>query len=538
MLGSLILLVMGFAVSAHAETRSLKFYNTHTHERDTIVFKRNGKFDRAGLAKVNHMLRDWRRDEPTKMDPELVDLIWEVYRQSGSDDYIHIISGYRSPATNGMLRKRSKGVAKNSQHIRGKAMDFFIPDVPLAKLRAIGLRLEVGGVGFYPTSGSPFVHMDTGSVRHWPRMTRKQLVSVFPNGKTLHVPTDGKPLPGYAQALAAHKLRGRSANFDVASRDNDPPRKATRNVGEPIVIASVSDDSEDDEANGGTSDELAAIVPPLPRPSPIPAHSEPAPVIAATALPVPQSLQPRGQPQLAFASIGGPEMTADRGQPFDFESASHWSSPSVPAELARAMARRDISRATSMPIRPTAVVATIDVSRPLRAEAMTSAVMQNSSGTVRDVTPTPVFAYAAAMEASAPTAPPQTYQATGSDSDAPVPVANPLRAVAPVAVAAAAPVRQPTAHGPQHEDLTLTALDTLGLRLWMAGQSTRQKQYAVLTMPDFSQMPSLIEKPVVAYSGGFGNDAYQGLRTDRFSGPIVRLPSMVDLQSRQRLAYR
>jgi len=533
-------MVMGFAVSAHAETRTLKLYNTHTHERDTIIFKRNGKFDRAGLAKVNHMLRDWRRDEPTKMDPELVDLIWEVYRQSGSDDYIHIVSAYRSPATNGMLRKRSRGVAKNSQHIRGKAMDFFIPDVPLAKLRAIGLRLEVGGVGFYPTSGSPFVHMDTGSVRHWPRMTRKQLVAVFPNGKTLHVPTDGKPLPGYAQALAAHKIRGRSANFDVASRGDDSPRKATRSVGEPIVIASVSDDSEDDdtEANASSSDEIAAIAPPLPRPSPIPAHSEPAPVIVATAQPVPPSLQPRDQPQLAFASIGGVEIAPNR-TPFDFESASRWSTPSVPAELARAMAQRDVSRATSVPIRPTAVVATIDVSRPLRAEAITSAVMQGSSGTVRDVTPTPVFAYAATMEASTPVAPRQTHQTADLDSGAPVPVANPLRATAAaVAVAVAAPVGQPTTHGLPYEDLTLTALDTLGLRLWMAGQSTRQKQYAVLTMPDFSQMPSLIEKPVVAYSGGFGNDAYQGLRTDRFSGPIVRLPSMVDLRSRQRLAYR
>jgi len=540
MLGSLILTTTGFAVSAHAETRALKFYNTHTHERETIVFKRNGKFDRAGLAKVNHMLRDWRRDEPTKMDPELLDLIWEVYRRSGSDEYIHIISGYRSPATNGMLRKRSKGVAKNSQHMRGKAMDFFIPDVPLAKLRAIGLRLEVGGVGFYPTSGSPFVHMDTGSVRHWPRMTRQQLVEVFPNGKTLHVPTDGKPLPGYAEALAAHKLRGRSANFAVAS--GDTPRKATRSVGEPIVIASVSDDSEDDssDANGGSSVEIAAIEPPLPRPSPIAAYSEPAPVIVATAQPVPQSLQPRGQPQLTFASIGGAGMAPNRTPPpFDFESASHWSTPSVPAELARAMARRDVSRATSVPIRPTAVVATIDVSRPLRAEAMTSAVMQGSNGEVRDVTRTPVFAYAATMEASTPTAPRQTAQAAGLNSDAPVPVANPLRATAaPINVAASAPAGQPATHGLPHQDLTLTALDTLGLRLWMGSQSTRQKQYAVLTMPDFSQMPSLIEKPVVTYSGGFGNDAYQGLRTDRFSGPVVRLPSMVDLRSRQRLAYR
>jgi len=89
----------------------------------------------------------------------------------------------------------------------GKATDFFIPGVPLAKLREIGLRMQVGGVGYYPTSGSPFVHMDTGGVRMWPRMTRDQLAHVFPNGKTLYVPSDGRPLPGYDAALADFKSR-------------------------------------------------------------------------------------------------------------------------------------------------------------------------------------------------------------------------------------------------------------------------------------------------------------------------------------------
>jgi uncharacterized protein YcbK (DUF882 family) len=548
-LGGLLLIVMGFATgSAHAETRELKFYNTHTKERATIVFKRNGKYDRAGLAKVNHMLRDWRRDQPTKMDTELVDLIWEVYRKSGSKDYIHIVSGYRSPETNSMLRKRSRGVAKNSQHTRGRAMDFYLPDVPLAKLRAIGLRMEVGGVGFYPTSGSPFVHMDTGSVRHWPRMNRKQLVTVFPNGKTLHVPSDGKPLPGYAQALAAHKIRGRGVNSEIASVDDNvpiPPSRATRSVGEP-VIASVSDGSEDDdlEANGDSSAEIAAFEPPLPRPSPVPTYSQPAPVIVAAAQPVPPHFQPRSQEQFAFASIGGAAMAPSQAPPLEFASASNWSAPSVPADLARAMAERDVSRATatSLPIRPTAVVATIDVSRPLRAEAMTSAVMQGSGSGMRDVTP--VFAYAAAMEPSAP-APRPTYQAETAQAETadfgavPVPVANPMWAsAAPTAVVIAAPVERPATRRLPRQDLTLTALDTLGLRLWMASQSTRQKQYAVLTMPDFSRTPSLIDKPVVAYSAGFGSDAYQGMRTDRFSGPVARMPSIVDLQSRQRLAHR
>ncbi|RAI32807.1 hypothetical protein CH341_32045, partial [Rhodoplanes roseus] len=93
-----------------------------------------------------------------------------------------------------MLRSRSSGVAKRSQHTAGKAMDFFIPGVPLEKLRKIASKKQVGGVGYYPTSGSPFVHLDVGSVRHWPRMTRRQLLALFPDGKTLHIPSDGKPL--------------------------------------------------------------------------------------------------------------------------------------------------------------------------------------------------------------------------------------------------------------------------------------------------------------------------------------------------------
>ena len=88
---------------------------------------------------------------------------------------IGVNSAYRSPATNAMLANKSSGVADNSQHMRGTAMDFFIPGVPLAKLRAAAMRKQVGGVGYYPTSGSPFVHLDTGSVRAWPRMTRAQL---------------------------------------------------------------------------------------------------------------------------------------------------------------------------------------------------------------------------------------------------------------------------------------------------------------------------------------------------------------------------
>ncbi len=200
------LMVLAPATSL-AQTRSLKLYFLHTGERDNITYMRNGKYVQAGLNRVNHFLRDWRRNEPTKMDPQLLDLLWEVYRESGSKDYIHVISAYRSPATNDMLRRRGRGVARKSQHTLGKAIDFFLPDVKLSKLRRIGLIEQAGGVGYYPRSGSPFIHLDTGNVRHWPRMSRRELARVFPDGKTLHVPADGKPMPGYKVALAAYNAR-------------------------------------------------------------------------------------------------------------------------------------------------------------------------------------------------------------------------------------------------------------------------------------------------------------------------------------------
>ncbi|TPN51391.1 MULTISPECIES: DUF882 domain-containing protein [unclassified Mesorhizobium] len=207
--------------SAFAETRSLKIQHLHTGEKAEIVFKRNGRYDQAGLKKINVMLRDWRRNEPTRMDPRLLDLVWQAYRASGSTAYIHIVSAYRSPATNAMLRGRSKGVARESQHMVGRAMDFFLPDVPLKKLRDIGLKMQGGGVGYYPTSGSPFIHMDVGNVRHWPGISRQELARVFPNGNTLHVPSDGKPLPGYEQAFAAYKSRKAAGtpNIELASVD-------------------------------------------------------------------------------------------------------------------------------------------------------------------------------------------------------------------------------------------------------------------------------------------------------------------------------
>lgn len=187
---------------ADSGDRTLWLHHTHTGQTAKFTFKRNGVYDQAVLRQMNAFLADWRTKDQIKMDPALFDLLWEVYQEVGASQPYNIVSSYRAPKTNAMLRAKSSGVAENSQHMKGKAMDVFIPGVNLSKLRETAMRHQVGGVGFYPTSGSPFVHMDTGNVRAWPRMTRAQLAKVFPDGKTLHLPVDGKPLSDKGRAYA------------------------------------------------------------------------------------------------------------------------------------------------------------------------------------------------------------------------------------------------------------------------------------------------------------------------------------------------
>jgi uncharacterized protein YcbK (DUF882 family) len=257
------------ADAAQAETRTLKIYQVHTGERQEITFKRNGVYVQDGLNKLNRILRDWRRNEPTRMDPRLFDTIWQVYQKTGSNGFINVVCGYRSGATNSMLRRRSNGVAEKSQHIKGKAMDFYIPGVSLKKLRYLGLQQQAGGVGYYPRSGSPFVHLDVGSVRHWPKMSRSELMAVFPSGKTMHVPSDGRPLSGYNVALASYKSRlqsGSSARFDNSSSGDSKPRRSLLAV----LFGGGADEEED------TNDVAVAAA----KPNPV-KPSEPETLVAA-----------------------------------------------------------------------------------------------------------------------------------------------------------------------------------------------------------------------------------------------------------------
>jgi uncharacterized protein YcbK (DUF882 family) len=210
-----------------AQERTITLYNIHTKETLTSTYKRDGKFIPAEMEKINWILRDWRRDEATQMDPQLIDLIWEMHSELGSAEPVHIISGYRSRNTNNMLRQTVGGQASESRHILGKAADVHFPDVPVKKLRYSALVREKGGVGYYPTSALPFVHVDIDRVRAWPRLPRAELALLFPSGRTQHVPADGEPITAddVREARAGNKeLAAQLAEFhDLRSRPKAPP---------------------------------------------------------------------------------------------------------------------------------------------------------------------------------------------------------------------------------------------------------------------------------------------------------------------------
>jgi uncharacterized protein YcbK (DUF882 family) len=147
------------------EERRLRLFNTHTGERLAVCYGRGTHYDAEALESINHILRDHRTNEIKPIDTRLLDLLCAIRRQAGHGICLDIISGYRSPVTNCILRRRSKGVARQSLHMQGHAADIRIPGMPLAQLRQIAIDLNRGGVGFYPASD--FVHVDIGRVRSW-----------------------------------------------------------------------------------------------------------------------------------------------------------------------------------------------------------------------------------------------------------------------------------------------------------------------------------------------------------------------------------
>lgn len=160
---SLVFVLMCSA--AYADSRDLTFYHTHTGKSLTVVYLRDGAYQPEALAQVEDFLKDFRNGQRHPIDPALLDVLYEIKTRTGAQQPFEVISAYRSPETNTMLRSQSSGVAERSMHLQGQAIDVRLRDVQLDRLRKVALDLKRGGVGFYP--GSDFVHVDTGRVRHW-----------------------------------------------------------------------------------------------------------------------------------------------------------------------------------------------------------------------------------------------------------------------------------------------------------------------------------------------------------------------------------
>lgn len=163
--GAMLMMPAALANLPKEAPRQLSLYNLHTEEKLKATYWAQGEYQPNALAEIDYLLRDHRSGEHTDMDRQLLNLMFLLQQKAQSKQAFHIISGYRSPASNEMLRKSSTGVAQKSLHTLGMAVDLRLPGTNLEELRDMAINLQGGGVGFYPKSD--FIHIDTGRVRRW-----------------------------------------------------------------------------------------------------------------------------------------------------------------------------------------------------------------------------------------------------------------------------------------------------------------------------------------------------------------------------------
>jgi len=159
------LTVPGVGFCSSGSSRQMTFYHTHTGKTLDIVYREGNEFLPGALGSIDHFLGDFRTGESHPIDPRLLDQLHDIRTALGTTSRVEIISAYRSPKTNNLLRSKSNGVAKRSLHMQGRALDIRVTGVPTQDLRAAALELQGGGVGYYPKS--KFIHIDTGRVRRW-----------------------------------------------------------------------------------------------------------------------------------------------------------------------------------------------------------------------------------------------------------------------------------------------------------------------------------------------------------------------------------
>ncbi|WP_258767980.1 MULTISPECIES: DUF882 domain-containing protein [Bradyrhizobium] len=500
-IGLTSLLLLAGAGSVHDatalnETRTLSFHHTHSGEDLTVTFKRDGRYDEAALKQLNHFLRDWRNQDETVMDRHLFDILWEVYRDVDGKQPIQIISSYRSPATNAMLRRRSSGVARHSQHMLGHAMDFFIPGVPLEQIRAAGLRLQRGGVGFYPTSGSPFVHLDTGSVRHWPRMTYDQLAKVFPDGRTVHQSTSG-PMKGYELARADIERRG---NGDDATTIKAPNFLAALFKGK--SAAPATSDEDDEGAPAATTKPTAPTVVASAK-SPERSQAEK----AADPVPVPRA-KPQIAASLQLASADAQIVAPPKAKPAPVAEKTAEAKPQTPADIINARGFWDTPAAPQQAT-PAQVAA-------LRArQAVASAADPQATSSVS------AAAYQALAYAPAAASPVDRTNIVAAS--APIPRA-PRPAAATRGLAPATEINTVVGKSGQGVISTSARLSAAkGESMWLkivmlAPSASRAMSVTLMGDVDMGAMRAYFIKPQAVIAMGFTDDPMQGMSCDSFSG--------------------
>lgn len=476
--------------AANGDTRTLSFKHLHTGELLTITYKRDGRYDDEALKKINWELRDWRRNEAIRIDPKVLDAVWELYREVGATEPIEIICGYRAPATNAMLRRRSNGVARFSQHTLGKAIDLHIPGVSLAKQREAALRLQRGGVGYYPSS--TFIHVDVGRIRHWPRMTYAQLSKVFPDGRTVHIPSNGKPLRNYKLALADVARGGRSpspTSIDAARTagiDVSTPRKR------PALLAKLFGGGMDAEEVEDNSRANAA---------PAARQAAPAKVALATTIP-----GPRANPRRSIDTAATEPAPVEK--PIQTASADGF--------IPRSSVQEQTARTTPWPLRE-AQNDRVPLEIALAYAADLSELPTSS------IAPTGTIAAPADLSGAKDTA---RRNVDGA------PVAALVKKSSERLTAGA------TSKVTPHTTIRPSVAVTAGMRFddpWLRAAMFAPSLYTSFTTslsgePDYASLQRLMDKPAATVKMTFSDTPNPGLTSDRFSGGAVVFVSTLTFQ--------
>jgi hypothetical protein len=382
-----------------------------------------------------------------------------------------------------MLRSRSSGVAKHSQHMLGHAMDIHMPDANMAKVREAGLRLQRGGVGFYPTSALPFVHLDVGSVRMWPRMTREQLVRVFPDGRTVHLPTDGKPLKNYALALADVRRGGAIVRGDASGATQMAQAK-----GRGGFLSRMLGGDDEDETPATAAPSAPVETPDAP---------SPAAVAIAEAVPMP---------------IARPTEVAGTGPQLASAYASQ-QLPSGPDMIWRSGPDASAGRAATSYEVPTTTPGTAALAMPMpRPDTTPAALVANGAPKRNVINPAIGAPVTASLMPGGNLADERTMalrmlNSLGESAPQPAPQPQALAAIDHIAAAHDAFAPQQTA--------SITAAPTASF----SPLRTARDRSLVLSHPSFKR--TAMAMPANVLPSSFGGNPNSGMRSDAFVGSSI-----------------